>query len=192
MKFLTDFGDSAVLLPLSVVMLIWLLTTRPAAAALWWAAALFFLGTVLGGLKILFFACPPAADINSPSGHTGFSLVVYGGLALILAAERRSIWLRVAILLAAGGYVTAIAISRVTLEMHTPPETVIGIAIGAVALAIFGAGYLRVGVTRRLVVPLLIGIAATIAVFHGSQLNAESGLQQLSGLLGLQRLFCPR
>jgi membrane-associated phospholipid phosphatase len=192
MKFLTDFGDSAVLIPLSVVMLIWLLTMRPLAAAIAWAGALFFLGAVLGGLKILFFACPPTAEINSPSGHTGFSLVVYGGLAVIIAAQQRALWLRAAIMLAAFAFVTAIAISRVTLEMHTTPETVIGFAVGVAALVIFGGGYPRAATGRRRVAALLIGAIATIAVFHGSRLTPENNLHAVSGWLGLQRLFCPR
>jgi membrane-associated phospholipid phosphatase len=191
MKFLTDFGDSAVLLPLSAVMLIWLLATRPAAAGVWWGVALTFLSAVISTLKILFFACPPAADINSPSGHTGFSLVVYGGLAVIIAAELRSIWARAAVLILAVVLVFAIADSRVMLEMHTSPETVIGFAVGAFALAIFRFGYLRTGPGKRRIVPLIIGIIVTAAIFHGIRLNPERELHMLSSLLGLRRLFCP-
>ncbi|MDB5394156.1 MAG: hypothetical protein JWM91_1662 [Rhodospirillales bacterium] len=192
MKFLTDFGDSAVLLPLSMVVLVWLLATRPFAMAIWWGGALLFLGGVMGGLKILFFACPPAADIMSPSGHTGFSLVIYGGLAVIIAAELRSNRRKAAVILAAVSLVVGIARSRVALEMHTTLETVVGFAIGAVALTTFSIGYLRVPVKRRQTAFLLIGVIATIAVFYGSELNPERKLHALSGLLDLQRLFCPR
>ena len=183
MKFLTDFGDSAVLLPLSAVILIWLIAMRPFIAALAWAAALVTLGAVLGGLKILFFACPPAANIISPSGHTGFSMVVYGGLAVIVAAQMLSRWLRVTVILAAVTLVIGIARSRVALEMHTAPETMIGFAVG---------GYARAGTNRRRLLPLLIGVFATVAIFHGSQLNPENNIHAVSGWLGLQRLFCPR
>ena len=192
MKFLTDFGDSAVLLPLSAVILIWLIAMRPFIAALAWAAALVTLGAVLGGLKILFFACPPAANIISPSGHTGFSMVVYGGLAVIVAAQMLSRWLRVTVILAAVTLVIGIARSRVALEMHTAPETMIGFAVGVGALAIFAAGYARAGTNRRRLLPLLIGVLATVAIFHGSQLNPENNIHAVSGWLGLQRLFCPR
>jgi membrane-associated phospholipid phosphatase len=192
MKFLTDFGDSAVLLPLSAVVLVWLLVTHSVAAAMWWAGALALFGGIIGTLKLLFFACPPATDIHSPSGHTGFSLVVYGGLAVVLAAGRRSAWARTAIMLTAIAFVVGIAKSRVALGMHTSPETVIGFAIGAITLALFGVGYLRAETNLRRVVPLLIGVLATLVVFHGSQLNPEKDLHALSVLLDFQRLLCPR
>jgi membrane-associated phospholipid phosphatase len=192
MKFLTDFGDSAVLLPMSAVMLIWLLAMRPVAMALWWGGALLFLGGVMGGLKALFFACPPTADIISPSGHTGFSLLVYGGLAVIIAADRRALWLKALIILTALAFAVAIAVSRVKLEMHSTPETVIGFTVGAVSLGIFSLSYLHAGAKRHRIVPLLIGVAATLFLFYGSRLNAEDNLHALTGLLDLHELFCPR
>lgn len=192
MKFLTDFGDSAVLLPLSAVVLVWLLMTRSVAAAMWWVGALALFGGIIGALKLLFFACPPATDINSPSGHTGFSLVVYGGLAIVITTGRRSAWVQTAIMLTAIAFVVGIAKSRVALRMHTSPETVIGFVIGAMTLALFGFGYLRAENNSRRVVPLLIGVIVTLVVFHGSQLNPEKGLHALSVLLDFRRLFCPR
>ena len=192
MKFLTDFGDSAVLLPLSALILIWLLAARPFVAALWWGFSLAFLAIVMGALKILFFACPPVAELSSPSGHTGFSLIVYGGLAIIVAALGRSFWQRAAVIGLAILLVLGIARSRVALEMHTPLETVVGFIVGAMALAIFGFGYFRAATGKRQVLLLMIGVAVTVAVFHGSQLNPEPGLHSLSGWLGLRRLFCPR
>jgi membrane-associated phospholipid phosphatase len=191
MKFLTDFGDSAVLLPLSALILLWLLATRPVAAALWWAGALTCLGLSMGALKLFFFACPPAPGITSPSGHTGFSLIVYGGLATILAARRHALWLRLSIATAALALVIGIAVSRVELELHTKPEIVIGFAVGAVALAIFAVGYRRIVGGRNRIGLLLIGMIATIALFHGTQLNPERDLHAFSGWLGL-RQFCAR
>src|SRR5277367_6456310 len=122
MKFLTDFGDSAVLLPLSAVVLIWLLATRSVGAAIWWVGVLVVFGAVIGGLKMLFFACPPAVDVRSPSGHTGFSMLVYGGIAAIIAIQCRSVIARIAIMLAATALVIGIAICRVTLRMHSRNE----------------------------------------------------------------------
>ena len=190
MKFLTDFGDSAVLLPSSALILVWLAASRPIAAALWWAGALAFLGGVIGALKLFFYACPPAPDITSPSGHTGFSLIVYGGLATILAAHRLALWLRLSIIAGALSLAIGIAVSRVALGMHTEPEVVIGFGIGAAALAIFVFGYLRTISDSNRIGLLLIGIAVTLSFFHGSQLNPESNLHAFSGWLGL-RQFCP-
>jgi len=190
MKFLTDFGDSAVLLPLSLVVLIWLLATRSVGAAIWWVGVLAVFGAVVGGLKMLFFACPPAVDVRSPSGHTGFSMLVYGGIAAIIAIQRRSAWSRTAIMLAALALVVGIAISRVSLHMHSRTETLIGFAIGVVAVAVFIFGYRRTTTNRRLMAPLLFAVVLTAAIFHGARLNAETNLHMLGGWLDLQQLFC--
>jgi membrane-associated phospholipid phosphatase len=190
MKFITDFGDSAVLLPLSAVVLIWLLATRSIGAAVWWVGVLMVFGAVIGGLKMLFFACPPAVDVRSPSGHTGFSMVVYGSVAAIVAAQRQSRWSRVAIMASAIALVVGIAISRVILRMHSTRETVIGFLIGAVAVGVFFFGYQRTTPNRRLTTPLLFAVVLTAVVFHGARLNAETGLHALGGWLDLQQLFC--
>lgn len=190
MTFLTDFGDSAVLLPLSAVVLVWLLSTRSAPAAIWWVGVLGVFGSIIGGLKMLFFACPPAVDINSPSGHAGFSVLVYGGIAAIVAIQLRSVPARVAIMLATAVLVIGIAISRVILHMHSTSETVIGFLIGVVALGAFVFGYQRTHPRGRLMAPLLFGVVLTAAVFHGARLNAETNLHTLGGWLDLQQMFC--
>jgi membrane-associated phospholipid phosphatase len=190
MKFLTDFGDSAVLLPLSAVVLIWLLVTRSVGAAIWWVGVLVVFGAVIGGLKMLFFACPPAVDVRSPSGHTGFSMLVYGGIAVIIAAQRRSLWSQAGIMLVTIALVVGIAISRVTLHMHSRTETLIGFLIGAAAVAVFVFGYRRTTTNGRLMAPLLFAVVLTAAIFHGTRLNAETNLQTLGGWLDLQQLFC--
>jgi membrane-associated phospholipid phosphatase len=190
MSFLTDFGDSAVLLPLSAVVLVWLMSTRSAPAAIWWVGVLAVFGAIIGGLKMLFFVCPPAVDINSPSGHTGFSVLVYGGIAAIVAVQLRSVPGRVAIMLAATILVSGIAITRVILHMHSTSETVIGFLIGGAALAAFVLGYQRTHPRGRLTAPLLFGVVLTAAVFHGARLNAETNLHALGGGLDLQQMFC--
>jgi membrane-associated phospholipid phosphatase len=190
MRFLTDFGDSAVLLPLSLVVLGWLLATRSISAAIWWVGVLAVFGAVIGGLKMLFFACPPAVDVRSPSGHTGFSMLVYGSIAAIIAIQRQSRWSRAAIMAAATALVVGIAVSRVTLHMHSRAETVIGFLIGAAAVGAFVFGYARTTTRGRLLAPLLFAVVLTAAIFHGAELNAETNLHALGGWLDLQQLFC--
>ncbi len=190
MQFLTDFGDTAVLLPLSVVVLAWLLTAPSRGPAIWWIAALGFFGGVVGALKVVFFACPLTPDIISPSGHTGFSLLVYGGVAVIATGKRRSIWVRAAATAVAAGLAAGIGLSRVVLGMHTMPEIVIGYAMGAVALSIFAAGYLRSKGSGRRVAPLLAGAALVLAAFHGAQINEEDNLHALGMWLDLRGVIC--
>jgi len=80
---LTEFGDAAVLMPLAAAMLIWLLLYFSRAAR-WWILALgFCVGPTM--FKIVFYGCPPAGDMHSPSGHTSLSALVYGALTLAAA-----------------------------------------------------------------------------------------------------------
>jgi membrane-associated phospholipid phosphatase len=190
MRFLTDFGDSALLLPLSAVVLVWLLATRSMGAALWWLGVLIAFGAIVGSLKMLFFACPPAVDVRSPSGHAGFSMFVYGSIAAIVAMQRRSPLTRAAIMAAAIALVVGIAMSRVILHMHSSTETLIGFLIGAAAVGVFFFGYQRTTPNRRLMSPLLFAVVLTAAIFHGARLNAETNLHALGGWLDLRLLFC--
>src|SRR5260221_3154779 len=95
---LTDFGDLAVLLPLAVVMLLWLLAMRSLSEAAWWLAAVALCtgGTAL--LQIFFFACPIDREVISPRGHTSFTPLVHGALPVVISAGLRVGWPRIAII----------------------------------------------------------------------------------------------
>ena len=113
---LTDFGDLAVLLPVTIAVLVWLYFLSSKRDAAWWVAAatLCMGGTAL--LKIFFSICPVVPQLHSPSGHTSLSTLVYGALALFVAtADAR--W-RNAVIAAGGALVLLIAASRVALHDH--------------------------------------------------------------------------
>jgi membrane-associated phospholipid phosphatase len=187
--FLTDFGDSAVLLPLSAVMLVWLLAAQRYRTAMWWAGALALLGILTGGLKVMFAACPPTRALNSPSGHTGFSMLVYGALALLIASNRRTLG-RALILLTAITFAAAIAISRVILGMHSIPETILGLAIGSACLALFAVGYDRREQRSGSLVALAVIVALTVGLLHGHRLNFEHDMRGIGDWIGLRQLLC--
>jgi membrane-associated phospholipid phosphatase len=189
MKFITDFGDSAVLLPLSLAILVWLSFARSVRTGVWWGVALIVCGAGIGILKMLFFACPPDGDLESPSGHTALSALVYGGLAAILATDLQSKWLRRIIGAAAFLFVLAIGYSRLVLHMHTLAEIVTGMAIGTAVLAIFVYHYRRIPHRQGRILPLLLATAITVAALHGHRVIPEGRLHILSLLLNL-RAFC--
>ncbi len=189
MNFITDFGDSAVLLPLSFAILIWLAIARSVRTGIWWMAALLICGAGIGILKMLFFACPPDGDLESPSGHTALSALIYGGLATILTTDLQSKWLRRALGVGAFLFILTIAWSRLILHMHTLPEVVTGLAIGTAVLALFVLHYRRVPHKHGQILPLLLVTAITVTVLHGHRLIPESWLHTFSLLLNL-RAFC--
>jgi len=159
---LTDFGDLAVLLPLSALVLLWLLMARLAKAAGWWLAALAFCvgGTAL--LKIYLFACPLADNISSPSGHGSLSTLVYGAFVVIGASELARGWRRSVMI--GGGVVIifAVAASRLFLGAHGLVEIILGLGIGVASLAAFAQGYLRHRAT---------GAGASLTLLLGPKLN---------------------
>jgi membrane-associated phospholipid phosphatase len=182
---LTDFGDAAVLLPLAAVLLGWLLLSRAPWAAAWWAAAIGVCAGLTASLKILFYGCPPASDLHSPSGHTSLSTLVYGAATLIIAVkagERRA-----PLAIAAGtGLILAIALSRLLISAHSIPEIVIGLGIGGAALALFGRGYRRNRPAAARLAPLLVAGVLLLLLLHGNQLRAEALLHRLTGFFGIQ------
>lgn len=190
LKLLTDFGDTAVLLPLSLVFFIWLLATHRAGTALLWLATVFACNFVIGALKLYFLSCPASDMLRSPSGHTGFGVLVYGSITLVLARAVRRRWMRGLIIVLGAGLVAAIAISRLILNNHSPLEIVIGAAIGGIALAVFAALY-KPGSGRPRQVLVLAAVALLVAlIFHGEQVRAEGFLRILGVQLGLGGEAC--
>jgi PAP2 superfamily len=126
--FITNFGDLAVLLPIAVTVLTWLLwspDSRRSGAA--WAVAVVFCGGSIALLKVYFSACP-TGTIDSPSGHAALSFLVYGALALIIA--ERSKQLTVPAIAAGLGLALAIAGSRIVIGAHDGVDVLIGLVIG--------------------------------------------------------------
>lgn len=182
---MTDFGDLAVLLPLTLIILVWLVAMRCPQGALGWLAAAAFCGGATGLLKVYFFACPWSRELVSPSGHTSLSTLVYGGLCVIVAAQVRGGVARAATLAASGALIAAIAVSRVLLTVHTALEVGVGFVIGGAALAIFAISYVRHRPTRVSLSPLAVTGVLLVALLHGHELRAEGLLHAISSYLRL-------
>jgi membrane-associated phospholipid phosphatase len=186
---ITNFGDLAVLLPVAGIIPLWLLAMRLPHVAFRWAVALALCAGGIAVLKIFFYACPPFAELRSPSGHTGLSTLVYGAIVLILATEGAG-GRRIVTIVAGAMFILAIALSRVLLHAHTPLEAVFGLAIGLTALAAFAQAYLArrtVAVSLR---PLVIAVALLLVALHGEQLHAEELLHAIGVYLQVAQLAC--
>jgi membrane-associated phospholipid phosphatase len=191
MKALTDFGDLAVLLPLSAVMLLWLLAMRSRRSATWWLLAA---GVCMGGtaiLKIYFHACPVGKDLSSPSGHTSLSTLVYGAMAAIVVVEASALWQRSLAVAVAVILIVGIAGSRFALDAHSILEIVIGMAIGLAAFTAFVWGYLHHRPSAASLSPLLFAAILILALFLGREVQAEQLLHAISRYLRAQSLPCP-
>lgn len=180
---LTDFGDVAVLIPLATAILIWLLFGNSRSAT-WWILSVGLCVGLMAILKIYFYSCPPASDMRSPSGHTGFSVLVYGAIAFVTALEVRG-WCRTVAILAGAGFIMMIAVSRLLLQFHSLREVILGLSIGLASLILFGLLDWRSRHAR--VWPLLVAAAILMTALHGQELHAEEFLHRITGYL---RVHC--
>jgi membrane-associated phospholipid phosphatase len=179
---LTELGDTAVLAPLAVLLLLWLLLLRSARGAAWWAIAVVMCMGLTAALKLTFYGCPPLPDLRSPSGHASFSTLVYGAITLVSATESRG-FRRVMAISSGVGLILAIAASRLLLSAHSVPEIGLGLVIGTAALALFGRSYLRCRATKVWLSLLLVTGGALVLVLHGGELDAEQVLREIAGHL---------
>jgi membrane-associated phospholipid phosphatase len=171
-RYLTDFADQAVIIPLVLAIAVALAVLGWRRGAIVWLVVV--AGTFLATLafKLMFLACSSLfgpIDVHSPSGHVAAATVVTGGLAAMLSRRRTSI-LPAAVLAA-----IVIGVSRVVLGMHSLPEVVVGALIGlagAVALLRFA------GPPPALRIAPLIAIIVVVAgLFHGLHLPAEAAIR---------------
>lgn len=141
MSHIGSLGHSAILFPAALALfgfLVWL--GRRADALAFIAALAVCLATTLVA-KLAFHACDsgvPAFGIQSPSGHTSFSAVFYGCVALLVSAGRQSSQ-RIAIYVGAALFVYLIGVSRIVVEAHTWPDVAAGLAIGVISILVFQA-----------------------------------------------------
>jgi len=182
-SFVSDFGDSAVLLPLALVL----------AAALWRyqssrAAVYFFVATgaclmIIVCLKMAFVACgaPWNIGIVSPSGHASMSTTVYGALGIV-AARQAPQWQRPIILAAIAAFVGCVALSRIALKAHSIPEVTLGVVVGAIAVLIFAHPYLRLRTGRMNFSLLGSAVILVLLLLHGVHLPVEAVIRHLAFL----------
>ena len=171
-RFLTDFADQAVIVPLVLAVALALAIQGWRRGAMTWllvVAAVFFATLVS---KLTFLACSPLFGplaVHSPSGHVAAATVTVGGLVAMLT-DRRSAIMPAAILAA-----IVIGMSRLLLGAHSVPEVAIGAMIGlagAAALPHFA------GPPPRLRLVPLAGVVVLVAiVFHGLHLPAEAAIR---------------
>jgi membrane-associated phospholipid phosphatase len=176
-RFLTDFADQAVILPLCLCAVIGLALAGWRRGAAGFGLAAFAVLALMLALKLLALGCGrflPWLRIASPSGHTAVAAAIYGG-AIALALRRfLSPW--PAIILAGLPLALAIGATRLALGVHTLGETIAGGAVGLAGTAgmVFLAGPPPAGLRAwRIVLPIL----ALIALLHGLRLPAEQHIR---------------
>lgn len=191
MHFLTDFADLGVVLPVAALVALSLALLGRRREALAWTLAVTGTFAAMLSLKLLVFVVLGSGSIRglrNPSGHTAAGIVVYAGLATLLARRFAS---RLAVALSAGAACGALfGFSRWALRYHSFADVLVGGAVGmagVLALAWLakppraeearaggGAGG-RAGMAAVAAVSLL-----AVLTLHGTKLHAEAALRSIA------------
>ena len=172
MRFLTDFADEAVVLPLiaTVALMLGVLGWRRGAVA--WLAAIGISFAAVLVFKLVFATCGPALGLSalrSPSGHASAAAVMAGGVAVVLG-QRGWVVLASAVLGA-----LLIGATRVWLGFHTPAEVALGGGLGA--LGALGFTWLA-GKPPPLRLRWLFAAVVVVALLlHGKHLDSEGRIR---------------
>lgn len=189
LHFLSNIGDSAVLLALVVMGSLYFLALHRFWEAAAVAASFLFSSLVISVLKLFFIGCGNGRyEIVSPSGHAALSLSVYGIFALLIYIRLHG-KTRIILPLLVFGVAACIAVSRIIMKYHTLNEVVLGSAVGLSCLGITWYFLLRQKremvearrepkIIRIYAIPLLM--LATVFMMHGTSLHAEQTIRELA------------
>jgi len=183
--FLTDAGDSGVLLPLAMISagLLWLLHSGRAAWLL--LRSVLLAAVLISLLKVLFLSCAShwQPELISPSGHACLSAAVFGSLGIVAAAGRPAV-ARAGIAIFVALLVGIIAVSRVLIGVHTWTEVLVGLAVGVCAQTLFAWSYLRTSPPRVDLKTFGVTLVATLLLAFGVRLPGESLLRHVARHIG--------
>jgi membrane-associated phospholipid phosphatase len=183
---ITNLGDSALLLPASVLLFCHLFWRGERSRALSFALALGACLAITVAAKLacvlLGIACF-TPSLHSPSGHSSFSAVFYGCCAALVSSDDRP-WRQRIVWIAVTGLILAIGVSRVLLGAHSSLEVAIGLAIGFACVRLF----LRLSDKARPASGLLqvaLGLGVLVIALQGTHLTIEPLLQAIADRWGL-------
>ena len=192
MRALSALADAGLLLPAAFALLLYLLVRRQGLAALAFAAALGSCGVATIAAKLLFHACGASLtdlDVVSPSGHASFATAFYGSLAILVGTGRVR-WQRALLAVSCAVLLAGIGVSRVVLRTHSVAEVVIGLALGAAAVALFAALHARIGRPILHVLPLAAGFLVAVALLGGRSFTLEGGIARTARHLAASLDVC--
>ena len=190
--YLTDLGDSALLVPASALLAAYLLFLGSRRTAATWLSALALCVALTALSKVVFAACgslAPGLGVRSPSGHTSMSATFYGSAALMFAggADRR---VRAGLLAAGTALVFVIAATRVLLHAHTLGEVAIGLSIGVASVGWFAGRHFANPPRPVPWVPVVAGVVALIVMTHGWHWQFERLFYAFAAFLRIDLSVC--
>lgn len=184
---ISRFGESALLLPLSVVVAVALFLREPGEAAGWMRAVLLCI-TATALAKVAGYALDELGLtlVRSTSGHAAFAAMFYVGLWKVFGRGLPHPFAGL-LCVAALGMAVAVAVSRVALNMHSVREILAGGLVGLVTALVFAARpvWARWQVAA-VSIAFLVVVAASVTL-HAHGLRSETVLRN-AGLMVAEAL----
>ena len=183
--FLTDAGDSGVLLPIALISAALLWFSHSGRAAWLLIRSVLLAAVLIAFLKVLFLSCAAhwRPDLISPSGHACLSATVFGSLGVV-AATGRGAMVRASIALLVALLIGTIATSRVLIGVHTWTEVMVGLCVGGLAMLLFAWSYARTAPPSIDLKTFGITLLATTLLAFGIRLPGESVLRHIARHIG--------
>jgi membrane protein DedA with SNARE-associated domain/membrane-associated phospholipid phosphatase len=146
---ITELGDTAVVIPLTLIIFLWLAWKRAWRTAAYWLAAISGASALNTAIKAALHRTRPGelfysgwSAFSFPSGHSTINIVLYGFLAFLIARGGRPAW-RLPVAIGAACLILLIAFSRLYLGAHWLSDVIGGLAFGTAWLALLGLSYLH-------------------------------------------------
>lgn len=182
--FITNLGDSAIMLPCAMLMGVWLLLTVSWREAVRWYACFATACLLVAASKIAFFGWGigiRALDFTGFSGHSMLGAAVMPVLGWLLLQPSQ----RLSQVGAAMGAAAAILVawSRIHLGYHSPWEAVTGSMIGLSASAYYLYRGPRVSQRYMQRLAMAVVLLAPIVIFHGTHAPTHGILQRIGAYI---------
>ena len=146
---ITELGDTAVVVPITIIVLLWLAWKRAWRTAGYWLVAIAGASALNTVIKAALHRPRPGelfysgwSAFSFPSGHSTVNVVLYGFLTFLIARELRPAW-RLPVILGVACLILLIAFSRLYLGAHWLSDVIGGLAFGTAWLALLGISYLH-------------------------------------------------
>lgn len=180
--FITNFGDSAVMLPAALTIGVWLIAGGAWRATLIWLAA-FGLGAALViGTKVAFMGWGvgiASLNFTGVSGHTMLATSVTLTAVYLLSLGLPQAY-RLGLMAAALLVPLTVGISRLVLNAHSPSEVLSGLLIGGLVAASFVLATRREPAPRLPPGVMVIALAVVCGLMHGHEAGAQGMIEHLS------------
>lgn len=148
MAFITLLGDRIAIMTISILILAWLTWHKHYRAAMHWLLLMVLIFVTVTALKIGIYSPRPHPELVSdthsslPSGHTAFTMAIFGFIAFLIGRELPSGQKRYPYIVA--GIVTlCVAFSRVYLGAHWVSDVIVGIMLGLICIMLTIISYRR-------------------------------------------------